>query len=61
VILQAIEASDNDIDMSTCTLHSTVVPELGVSDQTMNEALATLNPPTERKRPSRMKAWWKFW
>jgi hypothetical protein len=60
-ILQAIEASGENFDLSSLTLFPSVVPDRGVSDQTMNEAIATLNALIERKRSSRKKPWWKFW
>jgi hypothetical protein len=38
-----------------------VVPERGVSGQTMDAAVATLNGLVGRDRPAKKKPWWKFW
>jgi hypothetical protein len=37
------------------------VPDQGVSDETMDRALATLQQMVERNRQARKKPWWKFW
>lgn len=65
-IMKAIEAGGANIDLTGAKMHPCVVPDLGVSDQTMEAALAMLNDLAERNRkpaqdePPR-KAWWKFW
>jgi hypothetical protein len=54
-----MEARGDKSDLSGMTLFPCVVPDRGVSDQTMNAAMAMLNERVERNRPK--KPWWKFW
>lgn len=61
VILQAIEAAEGKLDLTEIRLFPCVVPDRGVSDQTMETALAKLNALVERERSSGKKPWWKFW
>jgi hypothetical protein len=60
-ILKAMEAAGDQADLTGLTMYPCVVPDRGVSDQTMDAALATLNELVERNRLSRKKPWWKFW
>jgi len=62
-IVKAMEAAGDKVDLSTIRMLPCVVPERGVSDQTMDLALAKLNEIVERSRsPSpKKKPWWKFW
>jgi hypothetical protein len=60
-ILQALEASGDKADLSQMTMYPCVVPERGVSDQTMDTALAALHSFVEQNRPAAKKPWWKFW
>jgi hypothetical protein len=65
-ILKAMEAAGGKIDLAGVRQYPCVVPDRGVSDQTMSDALAMLNALVERNRkPGKdqlpKKAWWKFW
>jgi hypothetical protein len=60
-ILKALESAGDKLDLSTMKMYPCVVPERGVSDQTMDAALATLNGLVGRDRPAKKKPWWKFW
>jgi hypothetical protein len=67
-IQQAIEAHGDELDLSGTTMYPCVVPDRGVSQQTMDEAFAALNGLVERgsskaKLPStaRKEPWWRFW
>ena len=65
-ILQAMDEMGDDLDLSELTAFPCVIPDLHVSDQTMDKAMAALNqmleqhrnanPPTPEKKP-----WWKLW
>ena len=59
-ILQVLEGQSADADLSGISLYPCVVPDYGVSDQTMEAALEVLNgmlsKPVLAKKP-----WWKFW
>ena len=60
-IVQAMEAMGGNLDWSEAKMYPCVVPDRGVSDQTMQTAVATLNSLVERSRPAKKKPWWKFW
>lgn len=60
-LLNALEAAGEDPDLSQWTMFPCVVPDRGVSDQTMDAALAKLEEMMERNRPAKKKPWWKFW
>jgi hypothetical protein len=60
-ILKAMEAEGQKLDLSKMTMYPCVVPDRGVSDQTMNAAIATLNQMVERNHSSKRKPWWKVW
>lgn len=61
-LLQAIEAAGGKPDLTRMQLFPCVVPDRGVSDQTMQAALAALNDLIARNRPAaKKKPWWKFW
>jgi hypothetical protein len=60
-ILKAMESVGKDLDLSKMTMYPCVVPDRGVSAQTMDEALAALNDLIEQKRATKKKPWWKFW
>ncbi len=60
-ILKAMEASGDKLDLTKMKMFPCVVPERGVSDQTMDDALAMLNELVERNRSRKKKPWWKFW
>ena len=59
-ILNALEATQGKADLKGMKLFPCVVPDRGVSDETMQAALAMLNDLVERSR-SKKKPWWKFW
>ncbi len=60
-ILQAMDGAGEDFDFSGLRLYPCVVPERGVSDETMDGALAALNELLEQSRSADKKPWWKFW
>jgi hypothetical protein len=60
-ILKAMEAAGDELDLTKTKMYPCVVPDRGVSDQTMEAALATLNELVKRKRSTKKKLWWKFW
>ncbi len=65
-ILQAIERNGPELDLRMISLYPSVVPDRGVSQQTMNAATAALQTMINRKSQSRKaekptKPWWKFW
>jgi hypothetical protein len=60
-ILQAMDAAGDELDLTEMEMYPCVVPDRGVSDQTMDAALAMLNELVERNRSTRKKPWWKFW
>ena len=75
--MQAMEAHGDKLDPAAVTIYPCVVPERGVSDETMDKAVAMLNAAADRKRDAResapppqsaggpsgakKKPWWKFW
>ena len=54
-ILKAMDAVGDKLDLSQMKLYPCVVPDRGVSDQTMNAALARLNDLVERNRSPKKK------
>jgi hypothetical protein len=60
-ILQALESVGDKLDFTQMKMYPCVVPDRGVSDQTMDLALAGLNDLVERNRQAKKKPWWKFW
>jgi hypothetical protein len=60
-ILQAMEAARDRFDFTKLKMYPCVVPDRGVSDQTMAAALAVLHRLVERKGTTKKKPWWKFW
>jgi hypothetical protein len=60
-IMKAMNAIGDKLDLTKMKMYPCVVPERGVSDQTMNGALAMLNESVERNRAVKKKPWWKFW
>ncbi len=60
-ILKAMDAAGGKLDFTKMKLYPCVVPDRGVSDQTMDAALAMLNEMVQRHRPANKKPWWKFW
>jgi hypothetical protein len=59
-ILKAMDAAGDQLDMTQMKMYPCVVPDRGVSDQTMDAAIATLNNLIERNRAPKKKPWWKF-
>lgn len=62
-ILQALEGQPEDYDLSQLTMYPCVVPDRGVSDATMNAALAKLDSMLDQNctpAPPK-KTRWKFW
>lgn len=60
-IVKAIESVGDTLDLTKMKMYPCVVPDRGVSDQTMSVALGMLNDLIEQNRPSRKKPWWKVW
>jgi hypothetical protein len=60
-ILKAMEAAGGQLDLTKMKLYPCVVPDRGVSDQTMEAAMARLNDLVERGRTPGKKPWWRFW
>jgi hypothetical protein len=60
-ILKAMEAAGDKLDLTQMKMYPCIVPERGVSDQTMDAALATLSELLEPAQPAKKKPWWKFW
>jgi Family of unknown function (DUF6348) len=61
VILKSLEGAGEKPDFSEITLYPCVVPERGVSDETMDAALATLQSLAQQDNSKPRKPWWKFW
>jgi len=61
VIMKAIEAAGDKVDLTKMKMFPCVVPDRGVSDHTMDAALATLNKLVQRSPSTKKKPWWKFW
>jgi hypothetical protein len=60
-ILKAIQAAGEKLDLSKMKMYPCVVPDRGVSQETMRLAIKTLQDLVARNRPARKKRWWKFW
>jgi hypothetical protein len=60
-IVQAMEAASDQLPLTDMKMYPCVVPDQGVSDQTMDVALALLNDRIERERTPKKKPWWQFW
>lgn len=60
-ILQAMESVGDKLDLTQMTMYPSVVPDQGVSNETMDAALAILTDMVEQKRSRKKKPWWKFW
>jgi hypothetical protein len=60
-ILKAMEAAGEKVDLTQMKMYPCIVPDRGVSDETVNAAIDTLKSMIELNRPPRKKPWWKFW
>ncbi|MEZ6143482.1 MAG: hypothetical protein R3B84_23175 [Zavarzinella sp.] len=61
-IMNAMDDVGEDLDLSGLTMYPCVVPDRGVSNETMDKALDILNNMIEGKRKQKnAKPWWKFW
>jgi hypothetical protein len=61
-IVKGMEAAGDKVDFSKFKLYPSIVPDRGVSDRTMDAAVAHLNGLIGRKRePTTKKPWWKVW
>jgi hypothetical protein len=60
-IVQVMDQAGNQFDLTKMKMYPCVVPDRGVSDQTMDAALARLQDLVERSRTPAKKPWWKFW
>ena len=61
VLLKAMEAAGDKLDLTKMKMYPCVVPDRGVSDQTMDVALSKLNDLIGQNRAPEKKSWWKFW
>ena len=61
VILKAMKAAGEKLDLTKVKLYPCVVPDRGVSKKTMDAAIARLKDLVERNRTPKKRAWWKFW
>jgi hypothetical protein len=60
-IMKAMEAAGEKRDPTKIKMYPSVVPDRGVSQQTMQAAMAMLHALVERGRSTRKKPWWRFW
>lgn len=60
-ILRALEATGSKQDLTQMRMFPCVVLDRGVSDQTMDAAIAILNDMAERDRSTKKKPRWRFW
>lgn len=60
-ILQALESQGDKVDLSSIKTFPGVVPDRGVSNRTMDAAIAVLNSMVRQKPAMKKKPWWKFW
>lgn len=60
-ILKAMDAAGDKLDLTQMKMYPCVVPDRGISDQTMDIALAKLSDLIHRDRSPRKKPWWNFW
>jgi hypothetical protein len=59
--MKATQAAGDNLDLTKMTMHPCVVPDRGVSEQTMTAALAMLNELVARKGSVKQKPRSKFW
>lgn len=60
-IVQAIDSAGGKPDLAQLKMFPCVVPDRGVSNQTMDAALTALNKMIDRDSAARKRPWWKFW
>lgn len=61
-ILQAMDAAGDKCDLSKLSMLPCVVPDRGVSKETMDAAVQALNDLIARRRAAAVKKpWWKLW
>ena len=60
-IVKAIEAGGDNPDLTRIRMYPCVVPDRGVSDETMAVALSKLNDLIGQNPSPEKKSWWKFW
>lgn len=63
-ILQALEAEGDDAELDGMTFFPSVVPDRGVSNETMDQALEMLHSmvsQSDSDREQQRRPWWKFW
>ena len=60
-IMQALNQHGDDLELSSMSFYPCIVPDRGVSDETMDAALATLQNMIAQKHEQKSKPWWKFW
>jgi len=56
-----MEAKGENINLTQLKMLPCVVPDRGVSDQTMDDAMDKLGELMKRKPKPPKKPWWKFW
>ncbi|MBA2117029.1 hypothetical protein [Bremerella alba] len=60
-ILSALESGTDAADLSGVKLFPSVVPDRGVSQETMDQAIDMVFKMSQSTRPVGKKPWWKFW
>jgi hypothetical protein len=60
-ILKAMESIGDKLDLTQMKMYPCVVPDRGVANRTMKEAIATLNSLVKHKHSTSKKPWWKVW
>lgn len=60
-IVQAMEPQGTKLDLRGLRMFPSVVPDRGVSDETMVAAMAKLQALIDERRKQVKKPWWKFW
>jgi hypothetical protein len=61
-LLKAMHGQGDKFDPAGVTMFPSVVPERGVSDETMDAAVAVMNDLVARNRAAGgKKPWWRFW
>jgi len=60
-IMNALESGVDASDLGGMKLFPSVVPERGVSQETMDKAVEMVFNMSKQSRPRGKKPWWKFW
>ncbi|MFO1064310.1 MAG: hypothetical protein U0892_10645 [Pirellulales bacterium] len=60
-LLQVLEKHGAEVDFSAIKMYPCIVPDPGVSDETMAEAMEHLQALVDASGQQKKKPWWKFW